>query len=142
MEFQLRHINRISFPKKHILICEDDLNNQVLAAGAMRRVFDAQGEVVFSFVSGGVAAAAIMMAQQVDLVLLDHDMPIGNGIDLITWMAEADRKIPIITFSGIPQNNANMTEAAKTAGIEVFTYGKFDVIAGWADGTMVSILRR
>lgn len=142
MNFQTRHINRLKFPQRHVIVAEDDLDNQIMAGAAMRRRFEAQGEVVFDFVSGGIAAASIMSNHPANLLLLDHDMPIGNGSDLIEWMAENKSTTPIITFSGIPENNDNMFRLASDKGLEVYRFMKFDVIAGWADQKMWEILSR
>jgi len=59
-------------------------------------------------VSGGASAASIIMTEHVDAIILDHDMPYGNGSDLITWMHSNSKMIQIYTSSGIPQNNEHM----------------------------------
>jgi hypothetical protein len=39
---------------------------------------------------------------------LDHDMPDGDGPELSKWMHTINKKIPVITFSGIPYNNEHL----------------------------------
>ncbi len=84
--------NRRTHPDRHVVVCEDYLDQQVRIASRFRDTHDPQGRVQFSFVPGGLPAAAIMFVQRVDLVVLDHDMPNGNGRDLIHWMASTGRQ--------------------------------------------------
>jgi CheY-like chemotaxis protein len=125
----------MTYPQKHVLVCEDDLTQQKRIAEHFSSVFDTQGIVQFSFVPGAVAAASIISSCKIDLVILDHDMPEGNGADLIAWMKENKKDIPIITFSGIAQNNANMMAAGAT-----HLAGKEEVIRGQVDDLIKTIL--
>lgn len=134
--FQFRHINRLKYPQKHILICEDDLTNQRNILDHFLSIFESQGIVQFSVVPGALQAAAIINSGVViDLILLDHDMPQGNGKDLIEWMKTNNHKIPIITFSGIDQNNINMMNYGAT-----HLFNKGDVVNGKADNLIRKIL--
>jgi CheY-like chemotaxis protein len=134
--FKPRHWNRIQMPNRHVLVCEDDLDNQILAAGFLRRLFEPQGRVVVSLASGGAAAAGVLGSSDVHLVLLDHDMPFGNGADLLRWMrASMDRAVPVITFSGIPENNQRMMELGAT-----HEFSKSAVLSGQADDVIRSLL--
>jgi predicted protein tyrosine phosphatase/CheY-like chemotaxis protein len=134
--FQLRHINRMKYPQKHVLICEDDLNCQKDILAHFATVFEPQGEVQFSVVAGAVLAASVTQSRKIDLILLDHDMPEGNGTDLLIWMKKTGVDIPVITFSGIPQNNINMMALGAN-----YCFGKGDVIAGKADQLIKKLLR-
>ncbi len=59
-----------------------------------------------------------MHVQKVDLVLLDHDMPNGNGHNLIHWMASTGRQnVPVLTFSGIHENNVRMMAFGQASGM-------------------------
>lgn len=133
--FQFRHHNRLIYPQKHVLICEDDLSCQRNILDHFNQVFDHQGIVQFSVVCGGIAAASIMSSVKIDAILLDHDMPEGNGTDLLNWMKEKQLNIPVITFSGIPQNNTNMMVLGAT-----HLFGKGEVIEGAADELLKEIL--
>lgn len=133
--FHFRHINRKTYPQKHILICEDDLTNQSDILNHFLRSFEPQGLVQFSVVPGGLAAAGIIQYCKVDLIILDHDMPEGNGLDLLDWMKKHNYKIPVITFSGIQENNCNMI----THGAN-YLFSKGDVIAGYADSLIEQLL--
>lgn len=135
MNFQFRHINRLTYPQKHIVICEDDITNQKKIMEHFLNIFDPQGEVQISMVPGALPAAAIINQCKVDLIILDHDMPLGNGTDFLTWMKEYNVDIPVITFSGIPYNNQHMFDLGAQ---HLFVKG--DVIDGKADSLIKSIL--
>lgn len=122
-------------PVRHVLVCEDDLDNQGRAVDHFRRTFEPQGEVVFSVVSGGAAAAGVIEFSDVHLVILDHDMPFGNGADLLRWMRSSGKAIPVVTFSGIPENNQRMVELGAA---HCFT--KHSVLSGEADALIREIL--
>lgn len=122
-------------PTKHILVCEDDLANQVAIAQHFAQVFEPQGLVEFSFVPGGMHAAGVFGWRTVDLVLLDHDMPFGNGADLLRWMRSNNNLTPVLTFSGIHENNNILMGIGAN-----HQFVKGDIIAGKADGLIKQIL--
>lgn len=133
--FQFRHKNRTTFPNKHILICEDDIDCQIRLLASMRRLFEPQGEVIISVVSGSLAAAGIINQTFVNLIILDHDTPYGNGSDLLEWMKNFNIKIPVITASGIDDNNVAMIKAGAS-----HKFSKDEVINGFADHIIKHIL--
>lgn len=134
--------NRLVHPDRHVVVCEDYLNQQVRIATRFQDTYDPQGRVQFSFVPGALSAAAIMHVQKVDLILLDHDMPNGNGHNLIHWMASTGRQnIPVLTFSGIHENNVRMMDFAHRSGMKsMHMFGKNDVIDGHADEVIRTLL--
>ncbi len=118
MTFTFKHVNRLEMPIRHILICEDDT---LLAALMLQRLgewFGAQGQVQFSICPGAVYAVGVMSSGQVDLVILDHDMPHGSGSELLQWIRHESpphvRDVPVITASGITSNNVRMMELGAT----------------------------
>jgi CheY-like chemotaxis protein len=135
--FQFRHHNRQKYPQKHILICEDDLTQQKRILEHFLSIFEPQGEVQFSVVPGALMAAAIISSVKADLIILDHDMPQGNGSDLLAWLTQQNNTTPVITFSGIPQNNTHMGNL----GAAFPFFGKEDVISGKADGLILKLIR-
>jgi CheY-like chemotaxis protein len=136
MDFQFRHINRLTYPQKHVLICEDDLVQQKRILEHFANIFEPQGTVQFSVVPGALMAAGIITSVSVDLIILDHDMPQGNGKDLIEWLKKNNNTTPIITFSGIPYNNTNMISYGAH-----HLFGKEEVIGGKADDLIKKILQ-
>jgi len=134
--FTRKLVNRLKMPVRHVLVCEDVLRNQAQIASHFGDLFAHEGEVQVSFVCGAEAAAAILSSMPVDLILLDHDMPFGDGPELLRWMAARDLSTPVITFSGIPGNNDRLVACGATHRFE-----KGDVIQGRADGVIQELLR-
>jgi CheY-like chemotaxis protein len=136
MQFQFRHHNRFIYPQKHILVIEDTLDCQRGILDHFATVFNSQGITQFSVVPGALAASAIISSGlKIDIILLDHDLPEGNGTDFLNWMKEKALTIPVITFSGIPQNNTNMMALGAT-----HLFDKGAVIRGEADAIIKGIL--
>lgn len=135
MSFEYRLHNRLTYPHKHVLICEDNLTQQKRILEHFHDVFPPEGHVQFSVVGGTMMAEAIIDKYPINLIILDHDLPYGNGSDLLTWMKEKDIKIPVITFSGIPYNNAHMMNLGADHHFQ-----KEEVISGKADNIIKQIL--
>ncbi len=135
MQFQFRHVGRPTYPQKHILIVEDTITHQIDILKHFGSIFDHQGIVQLSVVPGSLAAAGIISSVKIDVIILDHDLPEGNGSDLMEWLKETGRSIPVITFSGIPMNNARMMSLGAT-----HNFIKHDVIGGKADDIIKTIL--
>lgn len=136
--FEFRHINRLIYPQKHILICEDDLSFQIVILNHLLSVFEPQGIVQFTTVPGSLAAATIINNCRIDLIILDHDMPQGNGPDLINWMKQNNKNIPIITSSGIDSNNINLLNHA--IGFNIYPFNKNDIVSGQTDKLIKKII--
>lgn len=139
--FQFRHINRRHFPRKYVLVVEDDLENQVRFATWATARFEGQGDVQFDFVTSAISAALILHQLNPHLIILDHDLPYGNASDLLAWMANNGKKdIPIITASGIPHNNQHMVKVCEEYGLEVYHFQKPQVFFGDADHVVRQLL--
>jgi len=135
MNFTFRHWNRLKYPTKHILIVEDVIVQQKRILDHFNNIFEPEGLVQISVVSGALAAAGIINFCKIDLIILDHDLPEGNGSDLLEWLKQFSLKIPVITFSGIPSNNQHMGYL----GASHPWFGKEDVISGKAD-SLINVL--
>ena len=134
--FTRKLVNRLTMPIRHVLVCEDVLRNQAQIASHFEELFAHEGEVQVSFVCGAEAAAAILSSVPVDLILLDHDMPYGDGPELLNWMGARSVSTPVITFSGIPENNDRLVRCGARHRFE-----KGDVIRGRADELIRELLR-
>ena len=135
INFQFRHINRIKFPIKHILICEDDIEMQYEIFKHFKNIFESQGDVIISCVAGSIEAFALIQTKCFDLIILDHDMPYGNGSDFLLALKQINFNIPIFTFSGCLANNNHMIKLGAT-----YKFLKQDIIDGKADNLIKSIL--
>jgi DNA-binding NtrC family response regulator len=124
--------NRLTFPTKHILIVEDDIQCQLDVLNHFNNVFERQGEVTISVVSDAIQAAQVLMSQHniTKAIILDHDLQWGNGCELLRWMKLHFKDIPVITFSGHPQNNANMIASGASYHFDkdAVTQGKADIV--------------
>jgi CheY-like chemotaxis protein len=121
-------------PRKILLVEDEDLNRTlvkaVLARAQIENVRDA--EVIDA---GNLAAARVQLTNEdVDLVLLDMNLPDGNGLTLARELASGTptgRKRPVVvavTASVLPQDRA----AAIEAGCDGFLdkpYAAADLVA-------------
>jgi CheY-like chemotaxis protein len=130
-----RLVNRLVFPTRHVLVCEDDTEVQAAIAARLARLFGGQGHVQVSLVPGAAQAAGLIAAVGVEVILLDHDMPFGNGPDLLSWLKATERNVPVITFSGISANNDNLMALGAHHRFE-----KQAVLDGAADDLLRAIL--
>lgn len=140
MQFDIRLINRREMPHQTLLICEDDIKHQRELMERAEKLFPPQGKIQVALVPSSIMAATIIsqgFKDQVRCIILDHDMPYGHATNLLQWMDEAGIKhIPVVTASGIPQNNKHMKNLCDSLGIECHEYDKFEVIGGEADGVI------
>lgn len=142
--FTKRLVNRLTFPTKHVLIVEDDIEQQRNLLGVFQRLFGHQGHVQVSVVPGALMAfwlaggvgseASTTEMVFFDLVLLDHDLPFGNGPELLRTDVLAGT--PVITASGIPSNNDALMAAGAT-----HKFSKAEIIEGKADDLLREILK-
>ena len=111
-DFSLWRVNRLVFPTRWVLICEDDLDQQIVLLGFFRRRYGTQGEVLPIVVGSGVPGLGVYRAMKGIIepmaVLLDHDMPFGNGAELTVALRANGYKGPIIAMSGVAPNNGKM----------------------------------
>ena len=81
-----------SQPKKPLLlIVEDDVNQRALYEEEMR---DEGYEVVTA--SDGRQALQVASDAHPDLVIMDVNMPVMDGLDTMSRLIEVDRRIPVI----------------------------------------------
>jgi len=133
--------NRAVFPDRHILVCEDHVGQQARAAQRIVTLFGGDQRVQVSLVPGALQAAAVLSVSKVDLILLDHDMPNGNGQSLLNWMVDRGMvAVPVITFSGIAENNRRMTAASASFFSRFANKTKEEVLTGAADDVLRDFL--
>ena len=137
MSFTRKLVNRLNMPTRHIVVCEDDLEQQARIATKLASMFGGQSDVQVSFVPGAEMAAAIIQKVPVNLILLDHDMPYGDGVELLKSFAGllTASNLKVITFSGIPSNNTNLMNAGAHINCT-----KDEVINGHADYEIMGAL--
>ena len=70
--------------------------------------------------NGQIAVEFLKKTKSVDLMILDMEMPIMNGIETIKAVREFNRKIVIIVFSSLTLNGAELTLQALDLGANDF----------------------
>jgi len=75
--------------------------------------------------SNGKQALEIITQAQVDLVLLDINIPGMNGIEILHKIKEYERNLPVILVTATA--NADMIVEAKRLGIDDYLTKPFDV---------------
>lgn len=86
-------------PNARILLCDDSSAERRALAIVLRSSGFAVDEAV-----DGDAAIAHVKHKPVDLVLLDLNMPGADGFDVLTYLQEHRRALPVILLSGMPLN--------------------------------------
>lgn len=95
--------------KKHVLIVDDDS----AVRESIRRVLNEAGYEVTTAVDGEQAAVEFV-PEQIDLVLLDLNLPVRSGWDVFERLTTTHPSIPIIIITGMP--NQYRTAVAAGAG--------------------------
>lgn len=109
--------NRLTFPDRWFLVLEDDLSWQALFASKLGAILGPQGRYVGILAPSAVFGIASWHAlrernfAEPSFILVDHDMPLGNGMEFMEWLAELPYEGKICAVSGVDQNNANLQAA-------------------------------
>jgi CheY-like chemotaxis protein len=80
-----------------ILLCDDSHSERKLLA----RFLVDQGYIVEECDSGD-AALSFLKAHEIDVLLLDLQMPGTNGFDVLAYLQEHRRGLPVVLLSGMP----------------------------------------
>jgi DNA-binding response OmpR family regulator len=62
-------------------------------------------------------------AERIDLLILDLNMPVKNGWDTLTWLAEINPLLPVVIITG----RSNQRALAETAGADALMEKPLDV---------------
>lgn len=117
--FVTSHVNRKEFPTRYALIVEDDSEWQAKILNFCTTMLGNQSNILFVCCPSAVFAKSAfeaMYPMMPTFMLLDHDMPWGDGVQLMKWMFKhvgqdvvGAVRLPVCAISGIPQNNKNLT---------------------------------
>ncbi len=82
---------------KHILIVDDDTDY----SRTIREILKNKYRV--SMANSGVQAIATLVKKQTDLILLDYDMPVANGLQVMEMLKADDKlkEVPVMFVTGI-----------------------------------------
>src|SRR5450432_1119285 len=80
-----------------ILLADDATNERAALAQFLRRA----GYTIIE-ADGGKAAIEHLQNREVDSLLLDLDMPVVDGFDVLGYLQKHRRGLPVILLSGMP----------------------------------------
>lgn len=104
---------------KHILIAEDNRINQMVT----RKILEKDG-VICTIVENGKEAVEIMKKGRFELILMDVNMPVMNGLDA-TKIIKASHDIPIIALTAV--EIAEMRQSILDSGMDDIIIKPYDV---------------
>lgn len=116
MEFTQWSVNRLKFPNRWVMICEDDIEQQIGLLKFFADRYGHQGDVLTVICPSAIIAYATYAGLNKAIgepiaILVDHDMPYGNGVELINAIKEAGYIGPFVAISGISENNDRLRAA-------------------------------
>jgi CheY-like chemotaxis protein len=85
--------------KPRLLITDDE----PLLRDLLSLVFRDNYQVYFT--ANGLEAIQFLQGNRVDLILLDLVMPLINGIEVLNWIKETDKEIPVVLMSSYDIQN-------------------------------------
>ncbi|MFK8024017.1 MAG: chemotaxis response regulator protein-glutamate methylesterase [Ilumatobacter sp.] len=93
------------------------VDDSVVIRGLLSRFIDAEPDLeVASTAADGRAGVQKAKALSPDLIVLDVEMPVMNGLEALREIRVFDKKTPIIMFSTLTGQGANVTLDALSAG--------------------------
>jgi response regulator NasT len=98
----------------HVLIAEDD---PVLALGLAARL-RALGHEPVGPVSDGRSAVALALETHPDLLLLDIEMPLLDGLGVVTRLAEEGVERPVVIITGV--DDPALVERCVACGVDAY----------------------
>jgi CheY-like chemotaxis protein len=112
-------------PKRHFIIVDDDKDVRYFIRRVIQRRFT---RVEIGEASDGLEALRLFEHGGADLMVIDHNLPLLSGTDLVRELRARNTTIPIVMVSSFPA----IREEAMTAGATVFV-SKDEINPGLAD---------
>ena len=100
-------------PAIRILVVDDSVVIRKLLCDTLSK--DPDLEVIASAGDGRIALAKITQLHP-DLITLDIEMPVMNGLETLAEIRKSDPKLPVIMFSTLTERGASATLDALSAG--------------------------
>ena len=112
-----------------VLLVEDDLDHALLVAEAIRRELEGAHVVHASDVA---QAERLLSDCAWSLAVFDHNLPDGNGLDLLRTLRSADPDVPVLVMTG---------EGSERLAVDAFRLGASDYVVKGA-GSMKELQTR
>ncbi len=96
MTIQQGRLSKIMSEQIRMLIVDDDEKMLRLNSEYLSVIGDYQIENARTAES----TKKLIMGNEYEIILLDYKLPDGNGIDILTWMAQNGYRIPVIMITG------------------------------------------
>ncbi|MGR3178979.1 MAG: response regulator [Candidatus Anammoxibacter sp.] len=101
-----------------LLVVDDEINIRHL----LKKTFKDSYEVLTA--KNGLEALSIIKNSDVNVVLLDYNMPILDGLETLKRTKEINDKISVVMFTA--DNNTELPRKSKEAGADGFILKPFD----------------
>ena len=99
--------------QRRILLCDDS----AAIRGFYRRAIDSDPSItVVASVGNGQAAINVLKQQQVDVVVLDIEMPVMDGLTALPLLLAAQPGLKVLVISGFTPRGADISYKALVAG--------------------------
>jgi CheY-like chemotaxis protein len=97
MESEAATTGKSTAPGTRVLLADDSANERAALAQYLRRL----GYTIIE-TSDGKATIEHLQTHEVDSLLLDLDMPVADGFDVLGYLQKHRRGLPVILLSGMP----------------------------------------
>ncbi|HAS44393.1 MAG TPA: hypothetical protein DCS93_28200 [Microscillaceae bacterium] len=103
--------------KSYVLIVDDD---PAIIQTTFKHFSEAQSPYHLWSALNGKEACQIAVEQSLDLIIMDWDMPVMNGLQAIQWLQnnEATRAIPIIVTTGVNVDDKHLEKALQVGAVD------------------------
>lgn len=97
MESELASTEELTEPGAKLLVADDSTNERSALAQYLRRMGYQVSEA-----GDGRAAIDHIQNHEIDALLLDLNMPVADGFDVLGYLQKHRRSLPVILLSGMP----------------------------------------
>ena len=102
----------------NVIVVDDSVVFRMAITEALKA--DSNLEVASTASNGQIAVDYLKKNSDVDMMILDMEMPVMDGLTTIKKVREFNQKIKIIVFSSLTQNGAELTLKALDLGANDF----------------------
>ncbi|MCH2546387.1 MAG: response regulator [Alphaproteobacteria bacterium] len=93
-----KHYGNIMPTKLHVLVIEDNSISQMITMAMLREL-----GITASIASDLAQARLLLLEEEFNAIMMDAQLPDGNGLDLTREYIEQGGKLPVIALTGTPK---------------------------------------